>query len=68
MKPFPCETVNTAQQRNKTGKIEIFCAGECRTQERGRLVSCAAGCGEWYHEECMPIPKQVLKKNSKYEW
>ena len=24
MIPFPCKTVNRAQQRNKTGKIEIF--------------------------------------------
>ena len=29
------------------------------------MVSCT-GCGEWYHE-CMPIPKQVWRRNSKYE-
>ena len=65
IKPFPCKTVNRAQQRNKTGKIEIFY--KCRTQEAGRMVSCS-GCREWYHEECMPIPKQVWRQNSKYEW
>ena len=64
MKPFPCKTVNRAQ-KSKTGEIEIFC--KCRTQEGGRMVSCT-GCGEWYHEECMPIPKQVWRKNSKYKW
>ena len=58
MKPFPCKTVNRAQ-KNKTGKIEIF--RKCRTQERGRMVSCT-GCREWYHEECMPISKQVWQK------
>ena len=26
------------------------------------MVSCT-GCGEWYREECMPIPKQVWRKN-----
>ena len=65
MKPFPCKTVNRAQQSNEMGKIEIFC--KCRTQEGGRMVSCT-GCGEWYHEECVPIPKQVWRRNSKYEW
>ena len=25
------------------------------------MVSCT-GCGEWYHEECVPIPKQVWRK------
>ena len=28
------------------------------------MISCN-GCGEWYNEECMPIPKQVWRKNSK---
>ena len=28
----------------------------------GRMVSCT-GCREWYNEECMPIPKQVWRKN-----
>ena len=26
------------------------------------MISCN-GCGEWYNEECMPIPKQVWRKN-----
>ena len=24
--------------------------------------------GEWYHEECMPIPKQFGERTQKYEW
>ena len=43
MKPFLCKTVSRAQ-KNKRGKIEIFC--KCRTPEGGRMVSCT-WCGEW---------------------
>ena len=34
------------------------------TEHRRDMVSCT-GCGEWYNEECMPIPKQVRRKKIK---
>ena len=42
-KPFPCKTVNRTQQKNKTGKIEIFC--KCRTQEGGSYLALDVGNG-----------------------
>ena len=35
------------------------------TEHRRDMVSCTGGCGEWYNEECMPIPKQVRRKKFK---
>ena len=53
------ETVNRTQQKNKMGKVEIFC--KCHTQEGGWYLALDVG-PEWYHEECVPIPKQVWRK------
>ena len=40
-------------------RLKYFASAEHR-REGGWYLG--TGCGEWYHEECVPIPKQVWRK------
>lgn len=64
MEPFPCVSMLKKKRKCRKDIIEVFCI--CRTQEGGRMAACVS-CGEWFHEDCVPLPKAVWKEPN-FKW
>ena len=45
-------------------KIPVYCI--CRQPDSGKMVECGQ-CKEWYHDDCIAVPKDVWKKRL-YSW
>ena len=66
MRHFPATKRSVRRLTKKTETMGIYCV--CRMPEEGgeRMIRCDT-CKEWYHDNCVFIPKEAWK-NKEYIW
>lgn len=55
--PFPCTMITKKRPRSSYQQVvSLYC--KCRQPEGGGMAQCDR-CNEWYHEECVDLPKNI---------
>ena len=63
---FPAKKRSIRKMTRKTETMGIYCV--CRMpEEGGKRMICCDTCKEWYHENCVFIPKEAWE-NDDYVW
>ena len=67
MKSFPSSIRQVTSRILFQVTVEVHCV--CRMPELLESMVCCDVCGVWYHEGCVPIPKEVfLNQNDEVPW